>query len=178
MITWTTTDLFLKDSPISHPIFSSLVSSNSFNFGLSSIIEPSQPFSNSFNDICWGFGLLTPASKHKTDFSSSLDIILNAITYLPFFSLRICCFLLTSFTNSESLILVALALISKLLAKSHISDRDNSLSSILKRSGISFGPICTPNCLATSIKDFWEPRITSIEVLNHIQIIKEIKKNP
>ena len=32
------------------------------------------------------------------------------------------------------------------------------------------------NCLATSIKDFCEPRITSIEVFNHIQIIKEIKK--
>ena len=93
---------------MSQPILSSLVSSNNFNLGLRSITVPSHPFSNSLIEICCGFGLLTPASKHSTDLSSSLEIILRAITYLPFLSLKICCFLLTSLINSESLILVFL----------------------------------------------------------------------
>ena len=50
--TWTTTDLFLNDSPINHPIFSSLVSSKIFNLAFSNNIEPSQPLPNSSKDIC------------------------------------------------------------------------------------------------------------------------------
>ena len=111
-----------------------------------------------------------PASKHRIDLlSSSLVIARKAIMYLPFLSFNICCFFERSFNSSFSLIFVAFAFKSKDLAKSHISFKESSLSSILNLSGISLGPMWTPNCLATRINDFWEPRIASIFVFNHIK---------
>ena len=95
------TVLFLKVSPISHPSFNSLVSSNNFNLGLRSIISPSQTFSNSFIVICCGFGFEIPGSKQIIDFSFfSVTTSLKEIMYLPFFNLKICCLFFKSLVNS------------------------------------------------------------------------------